>query len=180
MEVFFHENYAEPSDPLVLKRLPEEALTIHKRSDGNTALVIFVHGFGGSRYGEKSTWGNFPQFLFEDIPELDVGLYEYRTLFGRMASPGKSVSLPDEAEAFADIIRDRKEYQRVFLIGHSMGGLLCMAAIAHLLDSRQQDVILRIGGLILMATPQAGSQRVLFFADYFLRTSRPSSRTELS
>jgi pimeloyl-ACP methyl ester carboxylesterase len=167
MEVFFHENYAEPSDPLVLKQLPEEALTIHKRSDGNTALVIFVHGFGGSRYGEKSTWGNFPQFLFEDIPELDVGLYEYRTLFGRMASPGKSVSLPDEAEAFADIIRDRKEYQRVFLIGHSMGGLLCMAAIAHLLDSRQQDVILRIGGLILMATPQAGSQRVPFFGGLF-------------
>jgi alpha-beta hydrolase superfamily lysophospholipase len=88
---------------------------------------------------------------------LDIGLYEYRTL---LANFWKSVSLSDEAETFADIIRDRNEYQRIFLIGHSMGGLLCMAALAHLIDSRQQEVLSRIGGLILMATPQIGSQRV--------------------
>jgi hypothetical protein len=36
------DKYAEPNDPQVLKRLPDEALTIHKRSDENTSLLIFV------------------------------------------------------------------------------------------------------------------------------------------
>lgn len=163
MEIFFQKKYAEPTDPAVLKRLPEEALTIHKRSDDNTSLVIFVHGLGGSRYGEDSTWGLFPRFLFEDMPELDIGLYEYRTLLGR-AKFWKSVRLSDEAEAFAGIIRDLDKYQTIFLVGHSMGGLLCIAAIAHLIDSRQQAILCRIGGLILMATPQTGSQRVPLIA----------------
>jgi len=35
-----------------------------------------------------------------------------------------------------------------------------MAAIAHLIDSRQEKAVSRIGGLMLMATPQIGSQRV--------------------
>jgi pimeloyl-ACP methyl ester carboxylesterase len=81
------------------------------------------------------------------------------TLLGRVKF-WKSVSLSDEAEAFADIIRDIDQYQTIFLVGHSEGGLLCMAAMAHLIDSRQQAVLSRIKGLILMATPQTGSQRV--------------------
>jgi tetratricopeptide (TPR) repeat protein len=46
-----------------------------------------------------------------------------------------------------------------------MGGLLCMAAIAHLIDSRQEKALSRIGGLMLMATPQIGSQRVATLSD---------------
>jgi hypothetical protein len=42
-----------------------------------------------------------------------------------------------------------------------MGGLLCMAAITDLITTRQQESLSRIGGLILMATPQTGSQRVV-------------------
>ena len=117
---------------------------------------------------KDSTWGFFPKFLFEDLPQLDVGLYEYRTLLGR-AKFWKSVSLSDEAEAFADIIRDIGQYQTIFLVGHSMGGLLCMAAIAHLIDSRQEKALSRIGGLMLMATPQIGSQRVATPLSWFAK-----------
>lgn len=158
MEEFIQENYVEPTDPDVVKRLPGEALAIHKRKYHNTSVVIFVHGLGGSRYGENSTWGNFPRYLFEDIPQLDVALYEYVTLLGRITNPAKSVNLSDEAEAFADTIRDLS-YETVFLVGHSMGGLLCMAALSYLIMSQQKDVVSRVGGLILMATPQTGSQR---------------------
>src|ERR1700730_14939196 len=105
MGIFVQNSYAEPDDPKLIKRLADEALVIHRKAAGNRYLVVFVHGLGGSRYGEDSTWGFFPKFLFEDLPQLDVGLYEYRTLLGR-AKFWKSVSLSDEAEAFADIIRD--------------------------------------------------------------------------
>jgi hypothetical protein len=63
----------------------EEPLVIHQRfeSTSNNKLIIFVHGLGGRRYGEKSTWGNFPRMIFEDISEIDVGMYQYRTGAGR-------------------------------------------------------------------------------------------------
>ena len=122
MEIFVQNSYAQPDDPQLIKSLADEALVIHRKAEDNRYLVVFAHG-GGSRYGEDSTWGFFPKFLFEDLPQLDVGLYEYRTLLGR-AKFWKSVSLSDEAEAFADIIRDIGQYQTIFLVGHSMGGLL--------------------------------------------------------
>jgi hypothetical protein len=38
---------------------------IHQRSEltANDRLVIFVHGLGGSRYGRRSTWGEFPRLI---------------------------------------------------------------------------------------------------------------------
>lgn len=154
----------EDPDP---KAVAEEPLVIHqKMGTTNNQLIIFVHGLGGSRYGDKSTWEKFPQFIFEETMQLDVGLYEYQTLFRRLRF-WKSVSLKDEAKIFAHIIRDElPNYKAVILVGHSMGGLLCKAVISYLINS-EKDVLSRIGGLILIATPQLGSTRVLTFLSWF-------------
>lgn len=149
--------FEEPPNP---EGLADEPLVIHQRTPktSNGSLVVFVHGLGGSRYGGKATWGYFPRFIYEDFPQLDVGLYAYTTLFGRFKI-WKSIPLEDEADIFAETIReDLRDYRTIILAGHSMGGLLCMAAITDLVQFR--DHLQRIGGLILMATPQLGSQRV--------------------
>jgi len=130
-----------------------------------------VHGFGGNRYGDNSTWGKFPEFIYDDFPNFDVGLYEYRTSLRRLKF-WESVSLSAEAKVLAGIIRDIKDYQIIILIGHSMGGLLCMAAIADLINTRQQESLARIGGLILMATPQTGSLRVPTFLSWLFQDFR--------
>jgi len=144
-----------------LEAVAEEPLVIHQQINApNNQLIIFVHGLGGSRYGDKATWGKFPKFIFEDIPQLDVGLYEYQTLLRRLKF-WKSVPLKAEAKIFADIIRDElSNYKTVILVGHSMGGLLCKAVISDLINTQDKDALSRIGGLILMATPQLGSIRV--------------------
>jgi pimeloyl-ACP methyl ester carboxylesterase len=142
--------------------LAEEPLVIHQRSDPTTShsLIIFVHGLGGARYGAKATWGKFPEFIFRDLPDLDVGMYQYRTLLGRFRF-SRSISLETEAEILAQIIRDDvASYKNIILVGHSMGGLLCKAVIHHLVTNGDRDSLNRIAGLILMATPQLGSLRV--------------------
>jgi hypothetical protein len=67
------------------------------------------------------------------------------------------------ASELADDLRDGI-YDRIVLIGHSMGGLLCKAVIKRLIDSRAgangHSTIDRVAGLFLIATPQAGSLRV--------------------
>ena len=159
-------SYSEPArelaDPLVVHRHAE-----HK----SDALVVFIHGLGGKRYGRNTTWGQFPRFVFEDFPHLDVGLYRYRTLLGRFKL-WESIELEDEARILAEIIRDALQYSSVILVGHSMGGLLAKAAISFLLHSRQGATLSRIGGLILMATPQAGSLRVPRFLPWLSRDLR--------
>jgi hypothetical protein len=158
--------FAEPANA---GSLSEEPLVIHQRleSTTNNKLVIFVHGLGGSRYGKKSTWGNFPGLIFEDIQEVDVGMYQYRTATGRFFS-SKSISLQDESRVFADLLRDQlAKYSTIVLIGHSMGGLLCKALIHQLVTSGDHNTLARIGGLILMATPQLGSLRMLSFLSAF-------------
>ena len=158
MRRLVQDSFAEPSDPGTLEG---EALVIHLRSEPtrNRALIIFVHGLGGSRYGSGATWGFFPRFVFEDFPDVDVGLYDYVTLFRRFKF-WESIHLSREAIVFADLIRDVAPYQVLILVGHSMGGLLCEAAIGDLVNTGQEQALKRIGGMILMASPQTGSQRV--------------------
>jgi pimeloyl-ACP methyl ester carboxylesterase len=157
--------YAEPADPAALA---EEPLVVHQRSEptANTRLVLFVHGLGGTRYGSKSTWGNFPRLLFEDFPECDIALYEYSTLTGRFPFT-RSVSLDEESRVFADLVRDQlRAYSTIILMGHSMGGLLCKAMIEKLVVRGDRNALARIGGLLLMATPQLGSLRVPGFLSW--------------
>lgn len=149
---------SEFSIPDSAKKFGDQPLIVHRHKDrGNRNLVVFVHGLAGRRYG---TWGSFPEFVFEEFPHVDVGLYEYRTAFRRLLF-WKSIELEDEAEIFASDLRDDSTYDSILLIGHSMGGLLCKAAAKHLIDSNQLPTLERVNGLILMAVPQAGSQLVL-------------------
>lgn len=162
--------FAEPSD---LAAVAEEPLVVHRHEGTrNTRLVLFVHGLGGQRYGPKATWGRFPELLFEDLPEADIALYSYRTLFGRLRF-WKSVELEAEAELLAASLRDAlARYHSIVLIGHSMGGLLCKAALCELIWDKERETLARIGGLILMATPQLGSKRM----PGFLRFLSPDAR----
>ena len=158
MERLVSATFKEPTNAAALD---DESLVIHQRTKDSQseAIIIFVHGLGGRRYGPKSTWGKFPAYIDEDFEQADVGLYEYQTLFRRLKF-WRSRPLEAEANVFADIIRDVPRYRSIILAGHSMGGLLCMAAIAYLVNTGQIDALSRIRGLILMATPQTGSQRV--------------------
>lgn len=155
MKRFKQEQFEEPP----FGDVENEPLVIHEQASqpSNENLIIFVHGLGGKRYGTKSTWGNFPSFVFREMPTIDVGLYEYTTFVARLKF-WKSIALDKEAEIFAQTIRDELDkYQTIILVGHSMGGLLAKAVISELIDTKD---LARVGGLFLMATPQLGSTRV--------------------
>ena len=154
-----------------------ELLIIHRPLVGNnTSLLIFVHGLGGNRYG---TWGKFPELIFKNFPEVDLGLRSYRTLFRRL-NLLRSIRLDDEAELFAGEIRDDlKDYTNIIFFAHSLGGILCMAAIEHFIRSDQRNNLMRIGGMIFPGTPQVGSLKVWSVASwlsYDLSALKPHNR----
>jgi pimeloyl-ACP methyl ester carboxylesterase len=136
------------------------------------SLVLFVHGLGGDRV---TTWGALPRWIFEDCSTFDVGLYGYTSGFQRLTRPGREpVSVL--AEELADGIRDL-EYGTVVLAGHSMGGLLCQAAVVGLLDSQVrafggEPALFKVRGLFLFGTPQAGTRRVPTMMTWFNSDAR--------
>lgn len=139
----------------------DEPLVIHLRSRPTTAshLAILVHGLGGSRYGENATWGDLPSLVFESFPNVDLGMYTYRSLTRRLVF-WRSIPLEREAEVLSGLITSLKdEYQRFILFGHSMGGLLCKF-VAMRLTEDSMEIAQKLQGLFLMATPQLGSLRL--------------------
>jgi hypothetical protein len=144
----------ESDEPLVIHR--------HGASPGQ-ALIVFLHGLGGKRYGtwtpkgQDATKVGLARFLYEDVEGLDVGLYAYRTLLGRLKF-WKSIPLEREAEVLADRLRDQaRVYQTVILAGHSMGGILAKTAIRELIGRPDAATLSAIRALMMLATPQAGS-----------------------
>src|SRR5262249_17972075 len=117
-----------------------EPLFVHRRIGGSMSrkLIIFVHGLGGSRYetweagvDESQRRRSFPRLMFEEEEKLndaDIGLYTYVSGIKRLWTA--SIDLPREATVMAQALRDAKSYDRIVLIGHSMGGLLIKAAVA--------------------------------------------------
>jgi pimeloyl-ACP methyl ester carboxylesterase len=148
----------------------DEPLVIHRRGEVTApALIVLIHGLGGSRYGtwtakyENPTQTSLPRFLYDDVASLDVGLYRYRTLLGRFKF-WKSIELEDEARVLADRLRDQASvYRTLILAGHSMGGILARAAVCELIVRNDIKTLAAIKGMMLLATPQAGSEVVPFF-----------------
>jgi hypothetical protein len=110
--------------PELPPELPDEPLVVHRHKEAsNCKLLIFVHGLNGGRY---DTWGNFPNFIFEeekDLRNVDIGMYGYVTGFGRIGSA--SIELEREARVMADTLRDgTRDYAGIILIGHSCSVVL--------------------------------------------------------
>jgi alpha-beta hydrolase superfamily lysophospholipase len=103
-----------------------------------TAVVAVVHGYGD--HGGRYAW------LGEDMVARGYGVYAYDLRghghsSGRRGQVGKFEEYLADTEVFLDEVRRAQPGKPVFLLGHSMGGLVC----ARLAEVRPPDV----RGLIL-------------------------------
>ena len=109
-------------------------------------MIAVVHGYGD--HGGRYAW------LGEDMVARGYGLYAYDLRghghsSGRRGQVGRFEEYLDDTEVFLGEVRRAQPGKPVFLLGHSMGGLVC----ARLAEVRPPDV----RGLDpLVAVPAAG------------------------
>ncbi len=134
------------------KKTPD--LLEHRRTPGNRAAILFLHGFGGDA---SKTWGNFPGLLKIDagLVGWDIFSLGYHTSL-RIDIVGIWAAEPDLA-VLAVLLKSRatvdplKVYETLALVAHSMGGLIVQRA---LLDDAA--LLRRVGHVFLFGTPSEG------------------------
>jgi pimeloyl-ACP methyl ester carboxylesterase len=124
-------------------------------------LAFFIHGLGGSAYG---TWGDFPKYLFETTGQgrCDVAVFDYTSGLRRLKSrKATKATMEFYISQVADAIRDAESgYDAIFLIGHSLGGIIAESAAMNYLLNRSPapyEELSPLAAIIYMASPRAGS-----------------------
>jgi len=122
--------------------------------------VLFVHGLNGSR----TTWGNFKEFIENDVSlDYKVFYYEYPSSLFRIipilqdkyASPR---ALAGGLKTYIDTVLS--DYDEIVLVGHSLGGVLIKK---YLVDSKiseksnRNPLARKIRKVMFYAVPQEGS-----------------------
>jgi predicted alpha/beta hydrolase family esterase/tetratricopeptide (TPR) repeat protein len=118
-------------------------------------LVLFVHGMGGS----EETWGRFRNLIEDDLElkkVVQVEFFSYPTGTLRWFNRWRYLELEDLSEALGTAVNNRfGSFERIILVCHSMGGLLCKKYVA---QTVAQNDTFRIAGILFFATPHTGAE----------------------
>lgn len=141
----------------------------------NPSAVIFVHGLKGG----LETWSydeqvSFPKLLASDpllAGRYDIGCFDYFTtftntygvtksiyerIFGSRKSLRKNLPITEIAQLLrTEFDVNLCDYEKVFIIAHSMGGLVSKACILGHLEETQSTAV---KGFISLAVPHTGAK----------------------
>ena len=130
-----------------------------------TGLVIFLHGLRG----DQNTWGAVPDYVKASPLSDDF----------EIATPTYSAKIwsPSSIEASAQQLITRlktsyAKYDPIFLVGHSLGGLVAREMSRRLLVSGPDDVLNKIPAIITVGSPLEGAR----LGNLLLRHALPLSK----
>lgn len=133
-------------------------------TSGTKAAVLLVHGFGQNRYSWHTSRRSFVNYLANagfDVFNLDLRGRGRSRRFGALHDTGLDDYIRDDLPAAIQSVLRLSGHSHVFLIGHSMGGLIsyCVAGST----MREQ-----VAGVISIGSPYRYGEGSLF-----LRLTRP-------
>ena len=117
-----------------------------------SAAVIFLHGLTGD---VRNTWGVLPALIHKHT-RCDVRLVGFPTSLIR--------SVPHPADLGHHLLTQLRvrcgSYERLVLVGHSLGGLIIQSAILFELEEGRADSspVSKVSSIVLYAPPLEGSQ----------------------
>jgi pimeloyl-ACP methyl ester carboxylesterase len=121
---------------MVRKRLPPPAAT--------RGAVILVHGYGQNRYAWHSSRRSFVNYLAAegwDVFNVDLRGHGRSRRFGAPFARTLDDYIKQDLPAFAAEALDLSGHASLFLVGHSMGGLISYFAGATALRDRLRGVV---------------------------------------
>lgn len=126
---------------------------MRKPGASNSRIVVFVHGFLGS---SQETWGEFPKLLNADtdLNHFDIFLWSYPS-----AILGRNPDVRLLGDQLKTELNERlRDYKSIYLIGHSLGGLVIQSMVIEQLKAGHASTLSRIQHIVLFGTPSQGVQ----------------------
>jgi triacylglycerol esterase/lipase EstA (alpha/beta hydrolase family) len=126
------------------------AMNLHQHEEPRSvdSLVIFVHGLNGSGY---KTWGIFPELAFNgEVSPLtvDVAIFDYFSGKRRWkrVKPRANLVANTLAQCIAEV---QPDYHQIYVVAHSMGGLIAKDAVRLYLQKYDADrtLLKRLAGI---------------------------------
>ncbi len=119
----------------------------------NRKAIVFVHGFRGTC---NETWDKFPSLLHadEELSSFDVFSWSYPSgLLGRQPSVKRIGQLLKTYLA-----NNLSEYDEIYLISHSLGGLVVQHMIIDELQNGHASKLKRIKHIVFFGSPLRGHE----------------------
>ena len=114
-------------------------------------LVLFLHGL----MGDRNSWGAVPDFVRDSTlgNDFDIATPEYS------ASLWSPSTIETSAQQILTLIETRyANHDPIFIVGHSLGGLVARELCRRLLLSGPDELLNKIPAMITLGTPLEGAR----------------------
>jgi pimeloyl-ACP methyl ester carboxylesterase len=132
----------------------------HRTDASSNHLLVFLHGVGG----DETTFGSWPRLAEQDIrvPDLGPSFAKYETGLISYDSKGGSTSTAhDLAVEVRSVLCEQilSTGKQIFLVSHSLGGLLLKKALVDIKRSEGCDgqKLTNLKAVIFLSTPSDGA-----------------------
>jgi pimeloyl-ACP methyl ester carboxylesterase len=146
-----------PQDQFTPKPFDDSQCNLHQHEAHRPKVVVFfVHGLGGGGY---KTWGSFPKYVFESEVGTDAVVYNYVSSYKRWYH-WTGISVYKHINRIAQTINqlEKDGYEHIFLIGHSLGGVLAEAAAEQYVSQYvTAHGLCPLAGIFVMGAPRGGA-----------------------
>jgi len=113
-------------------------------------LLLFLHGLGGNEH----TWGGVPEEINSGLDsDYEIATPEYAAGITNISDLNKSAS-----QILTTIRTYYIHHDPIYLIGHSLGGLIAREVCRILLTAGPDELLQKIAAAITMGTPLEGAR----------------------
>jgi pimeloyl-ACP methyl ester carboxylesterase len=151
----------------------------------NRTAVIFVHGIGGSvdTWTDDVTKKSWPNLLASDDEignKIDIYQIDYNSSL--LWKEPTIVETINKVDLELDRLFYKRQYKKITMICHSMGGIICRAYLLHVKAKYGHRILSKFRLMFAMGVPTKGSDyanfMLLFSASPELRVLTPISQND--
>ncbi|MBK3745249.1 hypothetical protein G3A39_39380 [Paraburkholderia aspalathi] len=142
------------TDRLGARTSPSHSLHRSSEADETAPVIIFIHGLSGS---SKATWSKMTSLCQSDaaMNRFHFDCFAFNTQLIRMPFQNRMPKLQElSAGLETEIALRHRKRSKIYLVGHSLGGLI---ARQYVVTGLKRNIPLNVAGILLFSTPNTGA-----------------------
>lgn len=133
----------------------EECEPLRHASPKNRKAIVFVHGFMGTC---KETWDKFPNLIHTDAELTSFDVYSWSYPSGILGKQPSARRVGHQLKTYLANVLSESEYDEIYLVSHSLGGLVVQYMVIDELQNGHASQLTRIKHIVFFGSPLNGHE----------------------